>query len=279
MAIFKNVFEDEQKDTEQSGGDTFSVSKPSSQIFGNVFEGAGSEKQQQVDQSTRGLTASTDTQEKRGFFAKAVDAGKNTIKFGLDAWNTLQRKNDEASLQAINMRRIGKPKYATIEEAQADAPIVRMMNSATGQKVISTVSEKTSNIPLKTFATFSAIGDKTYDEAYSAWLAERNDPSNPTYQKFLYELQDTGIQSAIGSLLALGTSYITKSPTAGYAVSSCTTLHSRQMNSSKSVGKWTVSETLQSMSSVIRFSTRYSSKLWEARHQVQYSRAHSKGSA
>jgi hypothetical protein len=222
MAIFGNVFEDEEKKKEQGGGsDTFTVSKPSGKIFGDVFvDAGGSEKQQQVDESTQGFTASTETQQKRGFFAKAVDAGKNAVKFGLDAWNALQERNDRASLDMINMRRIGQPKYATIEEAQADAPLIRMMNSETGKKVISTVSEKSSNIPLKTFARISSIGDQTYDEAYSAWLTERNDPQNPTWQKFLYELQDTGVQSAIGALLAVGTSYATRNPTAGYAVSS-----------------------------------------------------------
>lgn len=249
MSIFGNVFEDEEKKKEQGGGsDTFTVSKPSGKIFGDVFADAGgSEKQQQVDQSTKGLTASTETPEKRGFFAKAVDAGKNAVKYGLDAWNALQKRNEEASFKmreamyhstvkvdpltgqrALTSDRAERYKNATTDEERqkiiaeqtAEIPLIKMMNSATGKKVISTVSEKTSNIPLKTFATFSAIGDKTYDEAYSAWLAERNDPQNPTWQKFLYEVQDTGVQSSIGALLALGTSYVTKSPTTGYAISS-----------------------------------------------------------
>lgn len=238
MAIFGNVFDDEEKKDGSNSTDTITISKPSGKIFGDVFAEQESQKQQQVESATEGLTASTETREKRGFFAKAVDAGKNTIKFGLEAWNTLQRKNDEASLEAINLRRIGKPKYATIEEARADAPLIRMMNTETGKKVISEISEQSSNIPLKvaagaksagyspvgtplkTLAGMVGYGDKIYDEAYASFLAERNDPTNKTWEKFLYELQDTGVQSTVGALLALGTAYVTRSAGAGYAVSS-----------------------------------------------------------
>ena len=187
-------------------------------------------------------------EEPQGFFAKALGAGKSAIKWGLDAWNSLQTRNDKASFE---MRQImygknnrivtdpltGKKKLtndlldeyanastaeqrtAVIRKSEQDIPLIKMLNSPTGKKVIKTVSEATSNLPLKAAATLSAIGDQIYDEAYSAYLAERNDPSNPTWQKFLYELQDTGVQTAVGALLALGTSIATRNPKAGMAVS------------------------------------------------------------
>lgn len=187
-------------------------------------------------------------EEPQGFFAKALNAGKNVVKAGLDAWNSLQKRNEESSfemsqiLYGKNNRIVkdeltGKKKLtndtleryasaatdeertAIIRDAQAQAPLMQMLNSPTGKKVISTVSEQTSNIPLKIAAGISSLGDQTFDEAYSAYLAERNDPSNPVWQKFLYELQDTGIQTAVGALLALGTSIATRSPQAGIGVS------------------------------------------------------------
>jgi hypothetical protein len=184
---------------------------------------------------------------KKGFFALAVDAGANVIKFGLDAFNASQQKIAVRSFGLNELTRgniikktdplTGKSTLTTdrllkykaaktpeekamiLSESQAEAPLVKILNSSGGKAVIKGVSGATSNLPLKTMAAFQAIGDKTYDQAYSAWLSERNDPANPTWKKFLYELQDSAPQSAIGVLLALGTSAATRSPNAGFAVS------------------------------------------------------------
>lgn len=246
--IFGNIFEDEK---EKEGGDvTIQSSKKSStssgQIFGDIFDDAGkSSKQSQVESQTSNLVASTETKQKKGFFAKALDTGKNVVKWGLDVVNKQMQKNNEATLQMVNLQKsvplqaalknakteeerqaiINNPKYAkykpyaSYEEYQKDIPLVKFFNSETGKKVIGSISEKTSNIPLKTVAKIKSIGSQTYDEAYNALLAERNDPSNPTWQKFLYELQDTGIQSGIGILLSVGTAAATRNPNAGYAIS------------------------------------------------------------
>lgn len=184
---------------------------------------------------------------KKGFFARAGNAILNVGKKALDVFNETRRKNDEASfplqeimygkqqikvdpatgqktltterLERFNAAKTSEEKAKIIDEFNQEVPLVKFFNSPTGKKVVGTISEKSSNIPLKTAARIKAIGNQTYEEAYSALLAERNDPTNPTWQKFLYELQDTGIQTAIGAVLAIGTSAATRNPNAGYAVS------------------------------------------------------------
>lgn len=244
--IFGNIFEDEKK---KDSGITVQSSKTNSQsgqLFGDIFGDEGkSAKQSQVDSATSNLVSSTETKEKKGFFAKAANAGKSVIKWGLDVFNKQTQKNNQATLQMVNLQRsaplqaalkgakteeekqaiLNNPKYAkykpyaSYEEYQKDIPLIKFFNSDTGKKVVGGISEKTSNIPLKTVARIKSIGSQTYDEAYNAILAERNDPTNPTWQKFLYELQDTGIQSGIGILLSVGTAAVTRNPNAGYAIS------------------------------------------------------------
>ena len=195
----------------------------------------------------------------------AVDAGKSVIKWGLDIFNKQREKSKESNLNLVNLQRqsvleaamrgkseeerikiANDPKYKLYEsydEYQQNVPLIKFLNSDTGKEIVSTVSEKTSNLPLKVLslretkktlikdavtgnlslsdiANFRSIADQTYDKAYSAWLEERNNPDNPTWKKFLFELQDTGVQSGIGILLSIGTTYATRSPQAGIAVSS-----------------------------------------------------------
>ena len=248
--IFGNIFEDEK---EEQGGDIKISSSQTSQapssggdLFGDIFGDADkSDKQVQVEQDTGSLTASTETVEKKGFFAKALNVGKKVTKWGLDVFGKQVERNKQATLEFANLQRsaplqialknaktederqniLNDPKYAkykpyeSYEEYQQNVPIIKFFNSEAGKKTISTISEKTSNIPLKTAARIKSIGDQTYDEAYNTYLAERNDPENPVWQKFLFELQDTGIQSGIGILLSVGTAAVTRNPQAGYAVS------------------------------------------------------------
>jgi len=94
------------------------------------------------------------------------------------------------------------------------------MNTETGKAIISTIGNKTSNLPLKGVASMRAIGDETYNEAYTALLKDRNNPDNGAIKQFLYELQDSGVQSLVGVLLTTSTAAITRSPKAAYTVGS-----------------------------------------------------------
>lgn len=97
-------------------------------------------------------------------------------------------------------------------------PVLTALNTETGAKATGTAAKSTSNFPLKGIAAVKAIGDNTYDEALSALIEGRNDPTNQRWQKLLYDVQDSGAQSAIGVLVSVGTSFLTRSPKAGQTV-------------------------------------------------------------
>ena len=183
----------------------------------------------------------------KGFFATAAEAAGNAIKFGLDAFNALRQKQDAnafqvselfygkptfkidpvtgkrkvstARLDAYNAAQTPEEKNKIVSEAGQDVPIVKFFQNPTVSKATTGITKATSNLPLKAVARLQSIGNQTYDQAYSAWLAERNDPSNPVWQKLLYGFQDATPQSAIGVALALGVSAATRRPSLGYAAS------------------------------------------------------------
>jgi DNA repair protein RadC len=97
--------------------------------------------------------------------------------------------------------------------------MLKFLNSDTGKAITGQVARKTSDIPLKVWAGIKAIGDDTYDEAYASLLASKNDPNNGRFKRIMYGIQDGGVQSAVGVLLAVGTSFITRNPQAGKMVS------------------------------------------------------------
>lgn len=246
MGAIDNLLKTTQDEEKKKEGVTITSSRteqPTPQSGGSAIDKLLSQTKQQTRTEQKPVTVEAPKVEepKKGFLGSAIDAGKKATKFGLDVLNVISSTYDKA----INLA--AKPLANTqfIQEAAAgiDAvssgqvkgstfdlfgeellkglkePVLTVLNTDTGKKTISTISEKSSNIPLKTFARIQSLGDQTYDEAYKAWLAERNDPENPTWQKFLYELQDTGIQTGIGVLLSVGTTYATRNPQAGLVVS------------------------------------------------------------
>ena len=181
-------------------------------------------------------------------FNKQVQKNNQAL---LDQANFLTKSSQGFALSSAKTEKekreiINNPKFKqfeTYEEYEETLPIIRFFNSKTGKAIVGEISEQTSNIPiklaakikgkldiakdavtgnlsLKDFANLRETSDRAYEEAYSAFLTERNDPSNPAWQKFLFELQDTGIQSGIGILLSLGTAALTRNPSASTAVSS-----------------------------------------------------------
>lgn len=218
---FNSTFNSDEEKKKKQGDDSVKVvSSDRFSGFNTEFDVANPSRIKNPTQTQQELP-DTSPVEDTSIFHRVVDAGKVVIKKGLDAWNYLQQSNAETELQMINMRRIGKPKYGSIEEARADAPLVKMLNSDTGRAIIGNVAEGTSNWGIKGLARLRALGDESYEEAFRAWKTEREDPENPTWQKFLYELQDSGTQSALGMLLTYGTAItvgaLTRNPAAGQA--------------------------------------------------------------
>ena len=205
--------------------------QPQDNIFGDLLDDIKPEK---VEVATDGNVV-TEVQTEKGFFAKSLDAGKKAIKWGLDVLNKVSERNSVANFSTREMlngsvgqerlRRYAsattdKEKAKVLSESNQDVPLVKLLNTKPGKATIGFVGRQSSNILLKLFAGIQAIGSQTYDEAYSAWLAERNDPDNPVWQEYLYGLQDSGIQSLLGVVLHLGTTAVTRSQAAGYSVSS-----------------------------------------------------------
>ena len=239
--LLKSTRKDEEKDTDISVASS-RTEQPTPKASGSSIDKLLSQTKATTRTETELSVETTQAEEpKKGFFGKALNAGKNVAKFGLDVVNAVNSGYQKAinvvaeplsktplikgAAEGYNAMERGEVQGSTFDYfgvellKGAQNPTLTLLNTKTGKKVISEVSEKTSNIPLKTMARIQSIGGKTYEEAYAAWLAERNDPENPVWQQFLYELQDTGVQTAIGALLSIGTAAVSRNPQAGYAVS------------------------------------------------------------
>lgn len=234
----------------QSGGAAYSASKPSGGSNLDQLVNTPMPKPQQVSQTQQ--AAPTQTEEKKGFFSTAVskvaEYGGKALKAGLDLWNAQSQKNEVASfemrqlmygkktlevdpvsgkktlqsdtLKAYRAAATPEEKQAIIDADTQQIPLIKAMNSDTGRKVLSFIGEKTSNVPLKAIASLKSLGDQTYDEAYAALEQDRMNPENGAFKSFLYELQDSGVQSGIGVLLSLGATYASRNPKTGQIVGS-----------------------------------------------------------
>ena len=140
----------------------------------------------------------------------------------LDWFGNNQKQADEASLKLKTLMTQGKEGLASYENATPEekaklinqenqnVPLVKFLNSDTGKKITSFVARNSANIPLKAYASIKALGDNTYDEAYKALEEKAKDPNNTMAEKIFYGVQDSGTQSALGILLGLSVSAITR---------------------------------------------------------------------
>jgi hypothetical protein len=165
---------------------------------------------------------------------------------------TGKKKMVNNALEQYNNAKSPEEKAKIISEDTKEIPLIKALNSDTGKKITKAISEGTSNIPLKAFAKLQTVGDEIYeaftdpsfenikdvygatgvlpfakntksnkekyDARYKKLDEKASDPNNPRWQKILYGVQNSGVQSAIGTLLSVGTSYLTKNPKAGTAV-------------------------------------------------------------
>jgi len=96
-----------------------------------------------------------------------------------------------------------KPSQEGYQKTVENFPIMRLLNSNAGRKVISEVAGKTDDAGLKFISSIEALSpSKTYKEAYEAWKKKASDPNNNELEKILYGLQSAGPQSAIGVALS-----------------------------------------------------------------------------
>ena len=91
----------------------------------------------------------------------------------------------------INSQKSLEKGFKPILEKVSTIPVVK--------KGIEKTSEVTENVPLKLFSSIEALSpEKTYKEAYDIWSKKSKDPSNPVWQKFLFELQSSVPQVGFG---------------------------------------------------------------------------------
>lgn len=99
-----------------------------------------------------------------------------------------------------------------------DQGLKSLLNKPEVADEIKNVAEVTKNLPLKGYARLKSIGDKTYEEAYNEAKSYFEDPNSSEAKKFLYGVQNTVPQTAIGVLLSVGSAAIAKSPTVGKTI-------------------------------------------------------------
>lgn len=251
MAIgdLDNIFGDSQDEEQKTKTPSNSSQSRtvSADPLNDIFANAPKKTAKQIQVETAAKPA-----EPQGFLSKAFDktvsvVGKVATSVG-NWFSEQNRKNDEAALpmrelmygkdkkfvtdpvtgkqtlttprlEAFKAAKTPEERAKILDEANQEVPLIKFLNSETGKKITGGIYKATSNVPLKIWAGVKAIGDDTYDEAYSALVAKSKDPNNSRFEKLMYGLQDSGVQSAIGALLAVGTSYLTRNPKAGQAVS------------------------------------------------------------
>lgn len=117
---------------------------------------------------------------------------------------------DGAAKQAV------QPVVDKVKPYTAPELIKSGLNTKAGRAALSVIQQTTSNIPIDVAAQTEALfTEKTLPETLKAWHAARNNPDNPEWKKVLYDLQDSGVQSALGTALAIGLTAVTKSPAVG----------------------------------------------------------------
>jgi len=242
-----NIFGDTQEEEKDKLKNPISNSSQSRTVSADPLESIFTAEDRKPTPKQVQVESSAKQEEPKSFFDKAVSvAGKVATSVG-NWFSEQSRKNAEASLpmqelmqgkttivkdpvtgknkitsprlEAYNVAKTPEEKAKILEEANQDVPLIKFLNSEAGQKVTGAIYNTTSNLPLKAIARVKSIGDDTYDEAYSALVAKSKDPENSRFENIMYGLQDSGVQSAIGALLAVGTSYLTRNPKAGQAVS------------------------------------------------------------
>lgn len=104
--------------------------------------------------------------------------------------------------------------YGEILKDQINKPVVK--------GAISMFAETTRNLPakavLRAYGTLKGRGEDEYLNAYKQFQRVAGDPASPTFNKFLNQVQNTIPQTALGVLLAVGTTALTKNPAIGQTV-------------------------------------------------------------
>lgn len=97
---------------------------------------------------------------------------------------------------------------ATDVADKIDATVLGALNTPTGKKITAATQEITSNLPLRYTASMvdsvhGVFTGQWDNDTEKAWLEARNDPDNSKMAQFLYGVQDSGFQTAVGVAVSL----------------------------------------------------------------------------
>lgn len=143
------------------------------------------------------------------FIMKELQAGRASYRV-----NPETGKREITSPEIETFRKLPDTGRAVMLDEQAkSAPLIKALESPLGKEITGQITEKTSDIPLKFWAgvkSVGSLGTKTYEDAKSELIKAKEDPNNPTWQKFLYQAQDSIPQTVIGVGLSMlpGGSYL-----------------------------------------------------------------------
>jgi hypothetical protein len=151
---------------------------------------------------------------------KVADIRSANAQKQLDQYNKIAEDN-------IKRKASGKPimidpyagnvgqteKFNNVKDLQAGTGIAKAMNTEGGKAVIKFVGENTSNIPIKLYSGAKAkITGEDYNQILDGIITSAEDPNTGAVVKFLYNLQNAGVQTAIGALGTVGLGALTKNP-------------------------------------------------------------------
>jgi hypothetical protein len=136
---------------------------------------------------TRAKIDSTASKWKDTFVSKSKEFVRDPLKALGNVWNYIEKDLEENPLDIDSYKRGPKGK---IEDA---------LNTAPAKAAVGFVAKQSSDLPIKAIAGLKATSpETTYKEAYTTLKSFGGDTEDPAWQKFLYQLQNTGGQTAIG---------------------------------------------------------------------------------
>jgi len=217
QGIFGDFWQETKPKQEEQPAEQVQVSEPTEpprqrgEYRGNLFQKLGQSYYDVITdvprQTVKGLNMIFSVPEKvTGGISDQLMKNDSYNQFMTDAARGIDLGEGRAAVAVLNTAALGI------------GDVKPIMNTEVGKEIIKKQGEYTSNIPLKTVARFRALGDETYEEMKTQMLKDRYDPDNGNVKKFLYDLQDSGVQSLLGILITTGTVAATRNPKAGYAV-------------------------------------------------------------
>lgn len=148
------------------------------------------------------------SRERSGNITDAIrEVGPDIMK----RYNQYRDKQDQEELALINKLRVeqGKPEYKSTEEVFLDSPLGKLANKPATQQFMKRLSRETQDIPVRLANRIESIATgKNYEQTMAE--TQRSKETAGPVKNFLYNVQSTLPQTAIGVLISLGATAATR---------------------------------------------------------------------